>query len=348
MEKQPLPGTKACGGGLTPSSVKQLELLGLSLDCFDEKLRIEGAEIINESKRITFKLSQLGLNPPFGYTVRRQQFDKWLLHHAIEAGAVYYGRTRAVAFNRCEGENRIEVIAENGRSFTCHWLVVADGGRSEISRAVFRGISFNQRYRVTGFAARRYLEVEEHSLPSAFSFISSKNIFPALGWAFPLSDGELNIGAGILARHRGKSQRLTAIVDSLEKYLIEAGLISGVLGRSRTASSPIFAGGMRSGHGLSAENIIPVGEAAGLVNPLTGEGINFALESARYCAEAVIKGGGISWYFGKLGPALGFLTKASRVVHVISSSYRLTSAVIGRVSADNPLGSRLARFWIGT
>lgn len=347
LEKKRFPGEKACGGGLTPSSVEKLGLLQIGFEEYEHKKRLDAAVILTEKKEITLRLADLELNPPFGYTVKREEFDRWLLQKAISEGAEYRNESSAKSFSYVRNKRIYEVVVDDGVYYRGKNLVVADGGKSLISQELFGGISHKNRYRVTGFAARRYVTVKDFNHTSAFVFISNKSIYPALGWAFPLGKNRVNIGAGILSQHLKKGMRISNVVDKLESFLLASGIISDIISRSKTASAPIFAGGSIVDINQIPEGAYPVGEAAGLVNPLTGEGINFALESAFLCSNALLSGEGLPGYIDKLKPILSYLSTASRITRLISASYFLTHALIGRMDSTGFAGRKIARFWIG-
>ncbi len=109
---------------------------------------------------------------------------------------------------------------------------------------------------------------------------------PGYGWVFPLSPTAANVGAGFSPRAWFRNRGPATAAKALESFLClpsmqamlgsvrQIGPVKGYPLRTDFATAPTF-----------AKRVVLVGEAAGLVNPLTGEGIDYALESGRIAAE---------------------------------------------------------------
>jgi len=105
-------------------------------------------------------------------------------------------------------------------------------------------------------------------------------LVPGYGWVFPAGNGIVNVGVGALSTMRNFSQlNLNTMLDS---YMAQVGRAWGLgepIARPKAWRLPMHVEN-RSGPGWVA-----VGDAAGLVNPFNGEGIDYALESGRHAAE---------------------------------------------------------------
>ena len=108
-------------------------------------------------------------------------------------------------------------------------------------------------------------------------------LVPGYGWVFPAGDGIVNVGVGALSTMRNFSQlNLNTMLDS---YMAQVGRAWGLgepVARPKAWRLPMHVE-HRSGPGWVA-----VGDAAGLVNPFNGEGIDYALESGRHAAELFV------------------------------------------------------------
>ena len=137
-----------------------------------------------------------------------------------------------------------------------------------------------------GFAVRAYVPGEVPQPLLVLLESAPWRIYPGYGWLFPGADGQANVGIGIGmggSRHaaplRGDLDRFTTLLRS-----------RGDL-RPAAEPGPVIGGWLRmggTGAPPAAGNVLLVGDAAGLINPLQGEGIAPAMISARLAAEAVL------------------------------------------------------------
>ena len=103
---------------------------------------------------------------------------------------------------------------------------------------------------------------------------------PGYGWLFPAGDGTVNIGCGALSTMKGfKSLNLNTLCDSYREQMRESWDLGPYLERPRAWRLPMSAQ-KRHGSGWVA-----VGDAAGLVNPMNGEGIDYGLETGMLIAD---------------------------------------------------------------
>jgi flavin-dependent dehydrogenase len=106
------------------------------------------------------------------------------------------------------------------------------------------------------------------------------DIVPGYGWVFPAGDGVVNIGVGALSTMRNFSDlNLNRMLDAYTAQVRESWGLGEVLARPRAWRLPMHVE-RRHGPGWVA-----IGDAAGLVNPFNGEGIDYGLESGRLAAE---------------------------------------------------------------
>ena len=103
---------------------------------------------------------------------------------------------------------------------------------------------------------------------------------PGYGWMFPAGDGTVNIGAGSLSTMKGfRNLNLNRLLDGYRDLVADEWELGEYLERPRAWRLPMSAV-RRHGPGWAA-----VGDAAGLVNPMNGEGIDYGLESGMLLAE---------------------------------------------------------------
>lgn len=280
------PRDKTCGDGLTPRATGELMKLGL-----EDWLR---AHTVNQGLRAhgfgqTLLLPWPGGNlPSWGSAVPRMELDDHLRTTAIKAGATAVDGVRAVDVRR-EGDRVAAVVFERGGrdgerfEITCRRLVVADGVRSPLGKVLGREW---HRDTVYGVAGRAYMDSTRADDPWISSHLELRGedgeILSGYGWLFPLGDGQVNVGVGTLAT--AKRPANIAIKPLMSFYADERREEFGLSGELRMPTSALLPmGGAVSG--VAGRNWALIGDAAGCVNPLNGEGIDYGLETGRFVAQ---------------------------------------------------------------
>jgi geranylgeranyl reductase family protein len=264
LERKILPRYKCCAGGLT---VKAAQLLGIDIDNLIE-------DVIYRAM-VTFR----GNNPfygssavPFMYTVRRETFDHALVQRAQEAGAEVLQGVAARAIRITD--LGVEVATAAG-SFRSEFLVGADGPRSQVRKAMDIDVIKNKAL-IVGLQTDVRVTQKELARWKSQIGIDIGRIRGGYGWVFPKSD-HLSIGVGALAdKARGLKNILAQYRDSLKlgQHTVlraNAGLLPACI------DTPV----------VSQDRAILIGDAAGLADPLSGEGLHNAILSARLGAAAI-------------------------------------------------------------
>jgi geranylgeranyl reductase family protein len=289
VERSSFPREKVCGDGLTPRAVNALVRMGVDVDepGFE---RHEGLRIY--SRKVTLELPWPSLRdyPSYGLMRTRAEFDELLARRAEKAGAVLLERTEAVApileggwvggaTLRNAGEPESEPAEVRAR-----FVVASDGASSRF--AAQAGVRRDPR-RPLGIAARRYFRTARHPGPWLEVWMDLWDhdvLMPGYGWLFPLSDGTVNVGAGLLNTFRNfKDVSAQRVFDAFVRMLPEHFGVGETSARGRTLSGPLPMGFSRTP--AAVPGMLVVGDAAGLVNPFNGEGIAYAMESAELAAE---------------------------------------------------------------
>ncbi len=277
------PRDKTCGDGLTPRAVGELAELGL-----EDWLR---AHTVNQGLRAhgfgqTLHLPWPGGNlPDWGSAVARTELDDHLRTTAIKSGALAIDGARAVDVRR-DGDRVAAVVFKAGDEtfeIACQRLVVADGVRSPLGKILGREW---HRDTVYGVAGRAYIASEQSDDPWISSHLELRGqdgeILSGYGWIFPLGNGEVNIGVGTLAT--AKRPANIAIKPLMSYYTDERREEFALSGDLRAPTSALLPmGGAVSN--VAGPNWALIGDAAGCVNPLNGEGIDYGLETGRLLVE---------------------------------------------------------------
>jgi menaquinone-9 beta-reductase len=289
----PFPRDKPCGDGLTPRAVAELRSLGLG-----PWLR---GRAVNVGLRAAGFAQELylpwpgGSLPRFGGAAPRLELDAAIRQVALAAGARPLEEAAAVDVRREGGRVTGVVLAgagagrpgRGGRTTTvrCRTLVVADGARSQLGRVLGRAWHRDTAY---GVAARAYVKSGRAEDPWISSHLelrgSAGELLSGYGWIFPLGDGEVNLGVGTLGTARRPGDvNLRSLLAHYAGLRQEEWELDGEPRGVRSALLPM--GGAVSG--VAGPNWALIGDAAGCVNPLNGEGIDYGLETGRLLAEEV-------------------------------------------------------------
>jgi flavin-dependent dehydrogenase len=112
------------------------------------------------------------------------------------------------------------------------------------------------------------------------------SLMPGYGWLFPLADGRINVGAGLLNTFRNfRNVSAQRVFDSFAAMLPADWRIDESMAEGRVLSGPLPMGMNRVPQAVPG--MLVVGDAAGLVNPFNGEGIAYAIESGEIAAELI-------------------------------------------------------------
>ena len=187
------------------------------------------------------------------------------------------GQVRGVVFTTGSGRT-----AEK-REITCRRLVVADGAKSQLGRRLGRTWHRSTAY---GVAARAYIKSHRSDDPWISSHLELRGqddeILSGYGWVFPLGDGEVNVGVGTLATDKHPADvNLRGLLSHYAESQRDSWQLEGDVRAPWSALLPM--GGAVSG--VAGPNWLLVGDAAGCVNPLNGEGIDYGLETGHLAAQ---------------------------------------------------------------
>ena len=276
VEKGPHGRDKVCGDGLTPRAVAALDELEIALD--DAHL-IEGLRMIAGKQVRQLPWPSGGRFPNHGAVWPRRRLDAALIDVAVDAGAdVRFETTGHPIID--EGGHVTGVRTPQG-PITADLVVAACGAPGAVARALGAARDPNEPF---GLAIRAYVESPRHAdrhLEACLTIRDEHGTWvPGYGWMFPCGDGTVNIGVGALSTMKGfKKLNLNRLLDSYRALVADTWEIGPNLERPRAWRLPMSAV-KRHGPGWVA-----IGDAAGLVNPMNGEGIDYGLESGMLAAD---------------------------------------------------------------
>jgi menaquinone-9 beta-reductase len=268
--------------------------------------------------------------PGHGIIVPRRAFDHALREAAIEAGAVPV-RARITAVER-GADGRVEaVVSGDGQRLAGDVFIAADGALSPVARLA--GM-LDPQAALWGFAIRAYVPAQVPLPLLVLLDASPWHIYPGYGWLFPGESGQANVGIGVGLGHSRSQAPLRGDLARLVTMLARHGDLS-----RDVRPGPVMGGWLRmggTGTPPAAGNVLLAGDAAGLINPLQGEGIGPAMVSARLAAEAVLAGPGraAGVYAEAIEAAFGrYMAGASALQAVLLRRPRVTSAATRLLTA---------------
>jgi geranylgeranyl reductase family protein len=277
LDRAQFPRDKTCGDGLTPRALRVLDRMDMLADVTARGCRVERYEVVAPNGRAT----TAAIDAVHGAMVLpRQILDALILSRAVKSGARFEG---AVTVTHVEATpDGARVHTQDGHSFGGNVAILATGAAT----SVLKRSGILRRQPPAMLAARAYFEDLSNEVVRSFQLRLDKVPLPGYGWVFPVSPRAANVGVGFLPSQKsgtpGEAFRRFVTGAALQRILAggrQLGPVKGYPIRVDFLRAPTF--GRRT---------LLVGEAAGLVNPLTGEGIDYALESGMLAAEHVLRG----------------------------------------------------------
>ena len=290
LEKKRFPREKTCGDGLTPRAVRQLNEMGLA-ERLEEYQRFVGLRSMAHGLTLELEWPSHPDYPSYGYVVTRRNLDEMVADQAVKAGATLWPATEATE-PLVENGLVVGAVASRKESGTTEgvrgrYLLVADGANSRFGRAL--GTARSRRYPL-GMAIRGYFRSPRHDEPWIESHLDLRDrsgaALPGYGWIFPVGDGTVNVGVGLLSTFKAwKSINTSHLMDAFVSMAPPTWEI-----RPDTAVGPPTGGRLPMGgsvHPSAGPTWLVAGDASGAINPFNGEGIAYAYETGRMAAEAL-------------------------------------------------------------
>jgi len=290
VDQSEFPRDKPCGDGLTHSAVEVLEELGLGSIA-------EGGQPVEDCRIVIAHGAEMKgwYRPParlprtrFMRTVPRRALDLTLRDAALERGARFLrarvdepllddGSAHGVRLSPGDGGGRVGARC----------VVAADGATSRMRRACGMDGGWAG---TPVYAVRQYFTTEEPLDPVFDVYVPllyEGGLLAGYGWVFPIDERRANVGVAYYSppagRPRARIRRiLSAFVDELQDR--EGERFGRLTDPSKPFGSPIAV--QFSPERSQLSNVLFSGEAALAADPLTGEGISFAMRSGRIAAHA--------------------------------------------------------------
>ena len=325
-DKSKFPRDKPCGGGLTMRAVR---LLPFEVDPVVE----------DRTTRVRFGLDftrrfERRLDDPLVLMTQRTRLDAFLAEQAAVAGADFRDGVRVA--DLVATDHGVEATV-NGTKIAASHALLADGANGTSTRAV--GLDEGRDYGVALEANVPYGVVSEDEYRGLLC-LELANVPGGYGWVFPKGD-HVNVGVGGWER---EGPRLRA---HLARFCCEYGIPESSLENVRGHRLPLIHARARVARG----RVALLGDAAGLVDPLSGDGIYEAFLSAKLASEALLAGD-LQTYDAELRRRLSSQLSAAwgakvaldrfpRLTYAVVRTPFLWNAVVSLIGGDVPSPSAM-------
>lgn len=287
LDQKPFPRDKVCGDFVGPAAVAELGGLGVTdRPEFRQTNEIRRAALyLDGEELITREFPRVDGLPRYGRVIPRFDLDHWIVQAAVGAGSELIEDHRVTGYE-IHG-SLVHVQARNAtgaRVLTARLLIGADGSNSVTARQI-AGRRRDGTPRM--IAVRAYYEGVDQ-VPDRAELIFTEGSFPGYAWLFPTGADTANAGVGLALGTVQENQNRPR--DLLVELVGRNPILQQRLGRARRVGKivgwplPTYEPGLP----LFGHRVMLVGDAAGLINPLNGEGIQTALCSGRWAGEIAI------------------------------------------------------------
>jgi len=272
VDKATFPRDKSCGDALTTMSLRSLAALGLAPDVVASWTPVNGA-VVHPPRGAPVTLDLPGDDGGYAAIARRTELDAALVDLAQRSGAEV--RTGAHVTKRWVGADWIDVAFSDGSTLRCRHVVVATGAGAL------------QRGEADMHATRLYMTAPGGA-PDRVHVVFAEHLLPGYAWVFPIGASEVNVGVAVQNSHHTAREAVAAT-----RAFVRSGQFRHIAGdvtspTDRVRSWPIPSSLLPS---PSVQRTLYVGDAAGLADPMTGEGLGQALRSGILAARAITLAG---------------------------------------------------------
>ncbi|NHZ37156.1 geranylgeranyl reductase family protein [Massilia sp. CCM 8692] len=287
IDHQQFPRDKVCGDFVGPAALLELHSLGIAgLPAFRQTNIIDEAALyLNGRHLITHPIPRMPGMPAHGRVIERKALDQWILERARAAGARVIENTRVQGFAIEPDGVCVSLKGPAGpATLRAQALIGADGSSSVVAR-LLRGHAVPDRNRI--IAMRGYLD----GLPDTGNrcdLYFSNETFPGYYWLFPTGPHSANVGIGMVRETlpRNEEHLRQLMLDLISGDPALRARLGGAQLRAPLVGWPLTT--YDAALPCVGERVLLAGDAAGLINPLNGEGIQYAMLSGRWAAETLL------------------------------------------------------------
>jgi menaquinone-9 beta-reductase len=281
LDKENFPRDKTCGDGVTYKAMPALKRLGL-----DEKIKSNSPFSTNGYTLVFRDNTKLVFEKPpsdeaLAYIISRHEFDNILLDNALSHRSVTFLPNTKVTGIQYQADKTSIIEVNNEAMYQADIVIDATGVNSILGKE-------NKDPKSCALAVRGYYS-NVTDLNNTIEVYFSDDILPGYFWIFPTSPTTANIGGGTF-QNIVEDKKIN-IKDLLHNFVAHHPVASKKLknaqleGILKGGKIPLAFGDF--GWSRVRNNLILIGDAGGFVNPITAEGISYAIQTGIYAADTI-------------------------------------------------------------
>ena len=284
-EAEKFPRDKVCGDGVSPIALAELHTMGITgTEKFTKANEISKVGLFIKNDKVFINLSKPEHLPFHARIIPRIELDNWIYEAAKKAGAIYLESTRVMSFQITTDAALVQLKQEQ-KTFQLKTkvLVGADGSSSTIARQM-NGAKPKDEFQLLGL--RAYYENVNGPTDRVDIYFTGES-FPGIFWMFPKGPAGANIGMAMVSQTL--PHKPSHVKELLAAHIKNNPDIAERIGNGKIDGKidgwPITFFNAKSN--ITGNRLLLAGDAAGLINPLSGDGIQYALLSARWAADTL-------------------------------------------------------------
>lgn len=283
IDKATFPRDKVCGDAIPGRAIKNLHKIDPKIA---EDFRKHAPALITKRTALYYKGRQISFNwVGEAYTCARMNFDNFLFTQVAGAGKtdIHTGVSISAVSKINDGYT---LSSKDGTIFNCRFLVGADGANSVTAKALAQRTIDRDNH--VGSVRAYYSNITGLD-PNTTEVYFDRKYLPSYLWVFPLPNNTANVGFGMLSAEIAK--RRVDLKKVFYEFIESTPTLRHRLGNA-TQTSPLEGFGLPLGAKkltISGDGFILIGDAASLIDPISGDGIGNAILSGRLAAEQAIQ-----------------------------------------------------------
>lgn len=283
IDKATFPRDKVCGDAIPGRAIKNLHQIDPQ---YAEAFREQAPALITQSTALYYKGREISFNwVGEAYTCARLHFDDFLFTQVGETTRTTIHSNTHITSVKPTG-NGFSLSAKDGSTFSCRMLIGADGAQSVTAKTLARRTIDRSNH--VG-SVRAYYSGITGLDPNTTEVYFDRRYLPSYLWIFPLPGNTANVGFGMLSSEIAR--RRVDLKKLFYEFIESTPALRHRLGAA-TAISPLEGFGLPLGAKkltISGDGFILAGDAASLIDPISGDGIGNAVLSGRLAAEQAVK-----------------------------------------------------------
>lgn len=360
-EAQRFPRDKVCGDGVSPIALAELQAIGIEgMDNFAKANEISKVGLFIKHDKVFIDLSKPHNLPHHARIIPRIELDHWIYGAAKRAGAVYYEDARVTGYHISADMVKVQ-IKQGQQNFQvkAKVLVGADGSSSAVARQM-HGAKPNENFQLLGLRAYYH---NVNGPQDRVDIYFTQESFPGIFWMFPRGADGANVGMAMVASAfpQNDVHVRSFLINHIKNNpdIIER-IGNGEMDGKITGWPLTF---FNRESKISCNRLLLIGDAAGLINPLSGDGIQYALLSARWASECLtgcianneFTGAALHAYRKKIDRELAYDFALSNLLIQFARNKTLAplwmeimGVLIGRAKVDKDYADIIAGIFEGT